>query len=48
MSSNKALRKAKHEAWEKKQEEKGKNVVFWIFGILVLFAIAFIFVAMTI
>ena len=26
---------AKKEAWEKKQEEKGKKVVAWIFGGLI-------------
>lgn len=39
MSSNNALRKAKHKAYEKKEEEKGKNVVNWIFGILVFLAV---------
>ena len=26
---------AKKEAWQKKQEEKGKKVVGWIFGVLI-------------
>lgn len=41
MSSKSTLRKAKHAAYEKKQEQKGKRVVNWIFGILVGLAVAF-------
>ena len=33
---------AKKEAWQKKQEEKGKKVVGWIFGILILLAIIYL------
>ncbi|MCH3994329.1 MAG: hypothetical protein LKE54_04635 [Prevotella sp.] len=41
MSTNKALRKAKHEAYEKKEEGKGKMVVYIIFGALIILAIIF-------
>ncbi len=41
MSSNNTLRKAKRAAYEKKQEQKGKRVVNWIFGVLVALAVAF-------
>lgn len=41
MSSNNTLRKSKRAAYEKRQEEKGRKVVNWIFGILVVLAIAF-------
>lgn len=41
MSNNKELRKAKHAAYEKKQAEKGKKVIYWIFGVLILLAILF-------
>lgn len=47
MSSNKDLRKAKHAAYEKKQEEKGKNVVAWIFGVLIVLGIIFAIAATT-
>ena len=33
---------AKKEAWEKKQEEKGKKVVAWIFGGLIVLAIIYL------
>ena len=33
---------AKKEAWQKKQEEKGKKVVGWIFGILIVLAIVYL------
>ena len=33
---------AKKEAWQKKQEEKGKKVVGWIFGVLILLAIIYL------
>jgi hypothetical protein len=46
MSTNKSLRKARHIAYERKQEEKGKNVVNWIFGALVAMALAFLIYAM--
>ncbi len=41
MSSNKDLRRAKHEAYEKKQAETGENVIKWIFGVLIVLAICF-------
>jgi hypothetical protein len=41
MSSNNALRKAKHEAFQKKQEKKGREIIVWIFGGLILLAIIF-------
>ena len=41
MSGNKDLRKAKHEAYEKKQAAKGEKVIKYIFGILIGMAIAF-------
>ncbi|GAA6528670.1 MAG: hypothetical protein LKH27_06125 [Prevotella sp.] len=44
MSSNKALRKSKHEAYEKKQEDKGKLVIYLIFGGLIILAIIFMIV----
>ena len=33
---------AKKEAWQKKQEEKGKKVVGWIFGGLIVLAIIYL------
>jgi len=33
---------AKKEAFEKKQEEGGKKVLEWIFGVLVILAILFV------
>ena len=33
---------AKKEAWQKKQEEKGKKVVGWIFGVLIVLAIIYL------
>ena len=33
---------AKRVAWEKKQEEKGRKVVNWIFGVLILLAILYL------
>lgn len=41
MSSNKDLRKAKHEAYEKKQAAKGETVIKWIFGVLIALAVIF-------
>ena len=41
MSSNKALRKAKHSAFQKKQEEKGREIIVWIFGGLIVLAIIY-------
>ena len=33
---------AKREAWQKKQEEKGKKVVGWIFGVLIVLAVIYL------
>ncbi|MBQ8046445.1 MAG: hypothetical protein IJ196_00770 [Prevotella sp.] len=33
---------AKRVAYQKKQEQKGKNVVNWIFGLLIAAAVVFI------
>ena len=41
MSGNKDLRRAKHEAYEKKQAAKGEKVIKWIFGVLIVLAIFF-------
>lgn len=41
MSNNKDLRKAKHEAYEEKQERKGAAVVKWIFGVLLVLAVLY-------
>lgn len=41
MSSNNALRKAKHDAFQKKQEKRGREIIVWIFGGLILLAIIF-------
>ncbi len=41
MSNNKDLRRAKHEAYEKKQAAKGEKVIKWICGVLVVLAICF-------
>ncbi len=44
MSSNKTLRRAKHEAYEKKEEGKGKLVIYIIFGGLIILAIIFMII----
>ncbi len=41
-------KKARREAYEKRQEKEGRKVVNWIFAILVLLAIIFIIYSMTI
>ena len=41
-------KKARREAYEKRQEKEGRKVVNWIFAILVILAIIFIFYSMTI
>ena len=41
MSGNKVLRRAKHEAYEKKQAAKGEKVIKWIFGTLIALAVIF-------
>ena len=33
---------AKRVAWQKKQEEKGRKVVNWIFGVLILLAVLYL------
>ena len=33
---------AKREAYAKKQEEKGKKVVSWIFGVLIVLAVIYL------
>jgi uncharacterized Rmd1/YagE family protein len=47
MSSNKALRKAKHDAYEAKQEKKGKRVIDWIFIGLIILAVIFMIYSIT-
>ena len=32
----------KREAWQKKQEQKGKNVMKWIFGVLIILAVIYL------
>ena len=39
MGGNKDLRRAKHEAYQKKQAAKADKVVKWIFGGLIILAI---------
>ena len=41
MSSNNALRKAKHSAFQKKQEKRGREIIVWIFGGLIVLAIIY-------
>ena len=41
MSGNKDLRKAKHEAYQKKQAVKGEKVVTWSFGVLIALGVLF-------
>lgn len=48
MSSNKDLRRAKHEAYEKKQAAKGEIVIRWIFGVLIALAVIFAIYSATI
>ncbi len=48
MSANKDLRKAKHEAYEKKQVAKGEKIIKWIFGVLILLAVCFAIYSATI
>lgn len=33
---------AKRVAWQKKEEQKGRKVVNWIFGVLILLAILYL------
>ena len=40
MSSKKS--NAKREAYAKKQEEQGRHVMMWIFGVLIVLAIAYL------
>lgn len=39
---NKEVKNAKRVAYEKKQEKQAKNVVNWIFGILIFLAFVFL------
>ena len=48
MSGNKDLRKAKHEAYQKKQAAKGEKVVKWIFGTLIALGVLFVIYAASI
>lgn len=48
MSNNKDVRKAKHNAFEKKEEEKGRKVVNWIFGVLVALAVLYMIYSLSI
>ena len=41
MSGNKNLRRAKHEAYQKKQAAKGEKVIKWIFVGLIALGILF-------
>ena len=45
MSGNKDLRRAKHEAYEKKQAAKGEKVIKWIFIGLIVLGMLFAFYA---
>lgn len=42
MSNNKLKSKAKRAAYAEKKEQEGRNVINWIFGILILLAIMFV------
>ena len=46
MGGNKDLRKAKHEAYQKKQAAKADKVVKWIFGGLIILDIIFMIYTM--
>ena len=48
MSGNKDLRKAKHEAYQKKQAAKGEKVVKWIFCTLIALGVLFVIYAASI
>ena len=45
MSGNKDLRRAKHEAYQKKQAAKGEKVIKWIFIGLIVLGMLFAFYA---
>lgn len=45
MSGNKDLRRAKHEACQKKQAAKGEKVIKWIFIGLIVLGMLFAFYA---
>ena len=47
MSGNKDLRRAKHEAYQKKQAAKGEKVIKWIFIGLIVLGILFAIYATT-
>lgn len=42
MAKNKNNMNAKREAYAKKQEEQGRKVVNWIFGVLVALAVVYL------
>ncbi|MEH2795834.1 hypothetical protein [Segatella copri] len=46
MGGNKDLRRAKHEAYQKKQAAKADKVVKWIFGGLIILGILFMIYTM--
>lgn len=41
MSKNKKMGNAKRQAYAEKQEQEGRNVINWIFGILVGLGVAY-------
>ena len=42
MKAKKLIRNAKKEAYAAKQEQEGRNVINWIFGVLVVLAIVLV------
>ncbi|MBR2184401.1 MAG: hypothetical protein IJ897_03135 [Prevotella sp.] len=41
MKTSKAIRNAKKEAYAAKQEKEGRNVINWIFGILIALGVVY-------
>ena len=41
MKAKKAIRNAKKEAYAAKQEKEGRNVINWIFGILIALGVVY-------
>jgi len=41
MKAKKSIRNAKKEAYAAKQEQEGRNVINWIFGILILLGVIY-------
>ena len=41
MKAKKLIRNAKREAYAAKQEQEGRNVINWIFGILIAFGVIY-------